>query len=204
MTLFILGLTLLISVSAFYQRELMQKLIFHPQHIAKTGEYYRFLSSGFLHANWLHLLINVLVLWFFGRVVEQYFMLAFGQITGLVLYGAMYMTAIIVSELPTYTKHKNHPQYASLGASGAVSAVVFSSILFQPLEYVYLMGILPIPGIVFAILYLVYSAKMAQESRDNINHDAHFYGALWGLLFTIVFKPQVVIHFFNQLTKWFG
>ncbi len=204
MTIILLIITLIISISAFYNRELMQRFIFHPYYIVESREYYRFLSSGFLHANWLHLFINMLVLWFFGRVLERYFQWTFGETTGLIIYGSLYLSAIIASELPSYLKNQGNPRYASLGASGAVSAIVFASILFQPLEYVYIMGVIPLPGIVFAVLYLIYSARMAQQSRDNINHDAHFYGALWGVLFTISFQPSIVIHFFNQITKFFG
>ncbi len=201
MTYLIILMTVIISVAAFYNKNLMGKLIFSPYLVKNKKEYFRFLSSGFLHANWAHLIINMLVLYSFGMAVEKYYKDIFG-ITGNLYFIGLYLGAIIVSDIPTYLKHKNSSHYLSLGASGAVSAVLFTSILFNPLGKIYIWGMLPVPGIILGVLYLIYSAQMAKRSQDNINHGAHFYGALYGIVYTLVFEPKVFLHFINQLISW--
>jgi membrane associated rhomboid family serine protease len=203
MTAFIILVTALISILAFNNHQLTSRFIFNPYRINRRNEYYRFLTSGFLHANWLHLIINMFVLYFFGEAVEVYFIHYFGN-TGYVLYIVMYILGIICASIFTYFKYKDSPHYNSLGASGAVSAVVFASILFQPFAPLYLYGIVAIPGIVFGILYLVYSAFMARREADNINHDAHFFGAVFGILFVIVIRPETGLDFINQLLEFFN
>ncbi|MEO5675841.1 MAG: rhomboid family intramembrane serine protease [Chitinophagales bacterium] len=198
-TIIIIIITALVSFGAFQSNELEQRLILRPYLINRDNQWYRFITSGFIHANIPHLAINMLVLYSFGRVVEYYYQAAFGDL-GEAYFIAMYTGGIIVSDLPTYFKHRNNPSYASLGASGAVSSVLFASIFFNPWSQVMLFFI-PMPGIVMGVLYLIYSAYMSRKSDDNINHDAHFYGAVFGVLFTLALQPRLGLHFIEQLMQ---
>jgi len=164
----------------------MDDLIFYPPAISQQNQWYRFFSCGLLHADWGHLIFNMLALYLFGRNVEIYFAEIFGSV-GKILYLVMYITGLAVSVLPTYFKHKNDYHYRSLGASGAVSAVVFSSILFNPIAGVGLFFIpIYIAGFIFGFIYLLISHYLDKKGGGNINHSAHIYGALYGIAFTIV------------------
>ncbi|MEX0965692.1 MAG: rhomboid family intramembrane serine protease [Bacteroidia bacterium] len=202
MTLIIIVLTCLLSIPAFSNGALMYKLIFNPYQIQQRNEYYRFLTSGFLHANWMHLIFNMLVLYWFGANVEFEFFRHFDE-KGNLLYILLYLLAIVCSSIFTFFKHKDDPHYNSLGASGAVSAVVFASILFQPFADLCLYGLLCLPGILFGAAYLAYSWHMSKRGGDNINHDAHFYGAVFGIVFTIVLEPQIGLDFINKFRGLF-
>lgn len=196
----LLGITCLFSISAFNNRQLLSNLMFNAFLIRKNKEYYRFISSGFIHANWMHLIFNMIVLFYFGFAVESYFMQLFeGSLTGKIAFGLMYISGMIAADITSYNKHKNNIYYNSLGASGATSAVLFSFILFQPWNMLLIFGIIPIPAIIFGVLYIWYSNKMSKESGDNINHEAHLYGAIYGILYTIVLQPKVILIFINQL-----
>src|SRR5688572_22108824 len=131
-TLIIVIITTVVSIGAFNNHKTMEDLIFYPPAISKRNQWYRFFSCGLIHADWGHLIFNMLALFLFGKNVESYFAQAFGSI-GKILYLFMYITALAVSVLPTYSRHRNDYHYRSLGASGAVSAVIFASILFNPL-----------------------------------------------------------------------
>ena len=158
------------------------------------------LSYGLIHGGWGHLFFNMLTLFFFGRVVEEYFAAAFGDVTGTVLYVVLYVSALAVSTTGDLIKYRNDYNYNALGASGAVSAVLFASILFEPKMgiYIYLIPI-PVPGYLFAPLYLLYCWYMDKRNQDNIGHSAHFWGAVYGLLFPLVCKPVIFQHFLAQL-----
>jgi len=196
-TIILIIVTAIISIQAFNQASFMQKLIFNPYVIHHNREWYRFLSSGFLHADWIHLLLNVFVLFSFGSVVQKYYAYFFGS-AGNYLFMLLYLSSIIAANASTYYAQKNNPSYNSLGASGAVSAVVFASILFQPTAKIYLYGLIGIPGYLAGIAYLIYSQYSSKNGKDNINHEAHFYGAVYGVVFTLVFKPSVFKFFLNQ------
>ena len=202
MTIIIIAITAIISITAFQNRALMDKWIMQPYLIKENKEYYRFITSGFLHAGWMHLLINMFVLYSFGRVVELYFAEYFGA-KGNYYFLFMYVAAIVISDIPTYLKNNTYYNYASLGASGAVAAVLFASILFQPMATIYVYFI-PVPGIVLGPLYLYYSARMSRNAGDHINHDAHFYGAAFGFVFTALLKPTLIIYFFQQILNGIG
>ena len=175
----------------------MQKLIFNPYAINQKKEWYRFLSSGFLHGDWIHLLLNMFVLFSCGSAVQKYYAYFFGS-AGNYLFILLYLSSIVAANASTYYAHKNNSGYNGLGASGAVSAVVFASILFQPTAKIYLYGLIGIPGYIAGIAYLVYSQYSSKNSQDNINHEAHFYGAVYGVVFTLVFKPSIFKYFLNQ------
>ena len=185
-TVIIIIITVLISISAFSKEKIMNDLIFYPPAVANDNQYYRFITCGFIHADYGHLIFNMLSLFLFGQIVETYFQYIFGG-AGKILYLAMYILALIASLLPTYFKNRNNSYYRSLGASGAVSAVIFAGIMLEPTNKIGLL-IFPvmIPGFVFGPLYLLISAWLDRKGGDNINHSAHIWGALFGVLFLIV------------------
>ncbi|WP_019988922.1 rhomboid family intramembrane serine protease [Rudanella lutea] len=201
-TLLIIVVTIAISVWAWNNPDLMNRWIMNPYQVARRGQYYRLLTSGFLHADWGHLIFNMLSFYFFGSYIEQLFAFMFGASSAIWLIG-FYLVAIIVSDLPTFFKHRHNPGYNSLGASGGVSAIIFASILFRPLTPLYLMFIpIPVPGFIFGIFYLAYSFYESRRGYGNVNHDAHIYGALFGIVFMIAVFPGVLPSFFEQISSW--
>jgi len=195
-TLAIIIITCVITLTGFKNGKVVDELIFWPPAINKKHQYYRFITCGLIHADYMHLIFNMLTLYFFGTVMEAYYQ---GQL-GLQkwYYLALYIGALIVSNIPTYLKHRNDYNYRSLGASGAVSAVLFAFILLRPWQKIIVL-VFPVPAIVYGGLFLFYSAYMSRKGGDNVNHDAHFYGALFGVLFTIIVRPEVVEIFWNEL-----
>ena len=190
-TLLLVIATVAISLLAWNKEELSRKWIFNPYTIAKYNQYYRFISSGFIHANWMHLLFNVFMLYMFGEIIERLFIQLMGNF-GKIVFVLFYISAIIISAISTFIKHKHNPGYNSLGASGGVSAILFSYIVFAPMQDLCLYGLLCLPGIFWGAAYLIYSYYMAQRSGDNINHDAHLFGALYGVIFTIIIYPSAL------------
>ena len=144
--------------------------------------------------------MNMFVLYSFGRVIENYYFdILFGAKSSL-FFALLYIGAIVVSSVPSYEKHKNDSYYNSVGASGAVSAIVFSSILIEPTQKIMFIFIpFPIPAVVFGVLYLIYSWYMAKKEADNIGHDAHFWGAVFGIVYTLMLKPILGMLFIEQL-----
>lgn len=197
-TIIIIIITCITSIKAFQSRETTSKLVFSPYLIKRRGEWHRFLTSGFIHGSWVHLFFNMYVLFLFGSYTEKFFAAAFQQ-WGAILYVILYVLAIVLSEVYSYFKHQDNPYYASLGASGAISAIVFASIVFNPLMKIGLIFIpfFGIPAFIFGILYLLYSMYMAKNGQDHIGHYAHFYGAVFGFLFPIILKPSLALHFFD-------
>jgi membrane associated rhomboid family serine protease len=185
-TIIIIIVTALISFSAFRNEKIMNDLIFYPPAVAQNKQYYRFITCGFIHADIAHLAFNMISLYLFGELVERQFALIFGT-GGKLLYLLMYLLALAVCLLPTYFKNKNNQNYRSLGASGAVSAVVFAGLMISPYMKVGLFIIPPvIPGFVFGPLYLIISAWLDRKGGGNINHSAHIWGALFGVAFLII------------------
>jgi membrane associated rhomboid family serine protease len=198
MTLLIIIVTALFSVAAFNQAELMHRYNFNAYQVVHRKQWYRIFTHAFLHANWEHLIINMIVLFSFGSALSRYFNWYFGR-NIVFLYLGVYVGGIIVSSLFTLFKEKDNFNYNAVGASGAVSAVVFACIFFDPMNKIYFMGFVPIPGILFGVLYLAYSYYMGKKSNDNIGHDAHFWGAVYGFVFPIILKPQLLSNFFDKL-----
>ena len=201
-TLIIIVVTVGISLLAWNNPLLMSRWIMNPYQVAQRGQYYRLLTSGFLHADWGHLIFNMISLYFFGGMIEQIFNALFGPSGAIYLIG-FYLVGILISDIPSFLKHRNDPGYNSLGASGGVSAIVFAAILFYPLTKIYFYFIpIGIPGFIFGALYLAYSYYESRRGQGNVNHDAHFYGALFGILFMIVVYPPVLPDFIAQIAGW--
>jgi membrane associated rhomboid family serine protease len=172
-----------------------------PYRVARENQYIRFITSGFLHADWMHLIFNMFTLFFFGRNLELYF--SFYGLGGTVSYLALYFVGLIVSDIPSYIKHKNDYNYRSLGASGAVSAVIFATIIFSPWSSIYIYGALKISATLYAVLYILYCVYMGKKNSDNVNHDAHLWGSLFGLAFTLaligILKPELFTAIIEEL-----
>lgn len=185
-TLIIIILTAIVSFTSFNNQKTINDLIFYPPAVSQRNQWYRFWSCALIHADIAHLAFNMFSLYMFGEFVEDAFIYFFTGI-GTMLYIAMYVVAQFVCLVSTYLKHKNDYGYRSLGASGAVSAVVFAGIFLAPTAKIGLFIIPPIiPGFIFGPLYLVISAMMAKKGGDNINHSAHIWGAIAGVVFVIV------------------
>lgn len=202
--LLLIGLTVAVSAYAWSNDELMRSWILQPYVMARSsGQWYRFLTSGFLHADWMHLLFNMYAFYSFGPIVLSMLANAYGPNGGLGLFLLLYLGGIIVSDLPTYFRHRDDRDYRSLGASGGVSSVLFASILLFPVSEGGGIRIFPIPvdiqPFLFGFLYLAYSYYMGRRRGDNINHDAHFYGALYGVLVIMAIIPGVVPAFAQQV-----
>ncbi len=191
----------MVSFNAFNNPVLKARLIFNPFIIVRYKDYKRFITSGFIHADLLHLLFNMFVLWMFGSYVEQIFQAIYG-VVGQVLFAAMYLLGIVVSDIPSFIKNKDLPHYNALGASGGVSSILFSFIIFDPTQDICLYGLLCFPGFIWGALFIIYTVYMGKQQRDNINHDAHLYGGLFGIVFTILTVPSVLPNFFEQLSNF--
>ena len=186
-TLVIIIITCLASVGGFGSQKTINDLIIYPPVIRESKQWYRFISCGLIHADIGHLAFNMYALYIFGVHVENAFVVIFGD-SGKILYLVMYVTSLIACLMPTYSKHKNDYYYRSLGASGAVSAVIFSFILLFPLQKMGLIFLpVMIPGFIFGFLYLVVSSLLEKRAAGNINHSAHIWGALYGIGFLIAF-----------------
>ena len=196
LTIVIVAITVLVSWMAFNNPRLLERLILWPPAIERQKQYDRLLTHGFIHADWMHLLFNMITLWSFGTAVER----AFSQMITPAGYVLFYLSAIVVSILPTYITHRRDPNYRSLGASGGVSAVLFSFILFDPWSTLIIFPIpLPIPAFLFAVLYVGYSIWMDRRGGGNVNHSAHLWGAAYGVLFTVLLEPRILGHFVQTL-----
>ena len=200
MTIILIVITVAVSYAAFKSPKLMDQLQFNASKIVHKNEYHRLVTHAFIHANWEHLFVNMIVLFSFGQAIEEYFKYNFGN-NAIPDYVLLYFGGILVSNIYALIKHRNNYFYNSVGASGAVSAVLFAAIFFDPWNMIYFFGILPIPGIVFAALYLVYSYQMSTKQKDNVAHDAHFLGALFGFIFPILLNPQLFESFLDKLFR---
>jgi membrane associated rhomboid family serine protease len=203
LTNIILAITVAISAYGFQNEDFFKRWLFSPYVIARRKEYLRFLTSGFLHGGWMHLIFNMFTLYFFGHNVEQVFQMVHGQVMGSVYYLLLYLGAIVVADLPSYRRYRDASFYSAIGASGGVSAVIFASIMYFPTQSIYLYGALPIPGFIWGFVYVIFSYQFDRQGRnDGIGHSAHLYGSLFGLALTVVLNPPVISHFVDQLRNW--
>ena len=185
-------------MAAWQRDSWMAAMMMSPSRIDRHGEYWRFLSSGFIHADFTHLFFNLFSFYFFGSQLEYIFSVIFPGY-GPWVFLVFYLLGIIVADLPTFFKQKHNHYFNSLGASGAVSATIFAGIMFFPTEKIYLFGIVGIPGIIYAGLFTWYSIEMERRGRDFVNHSAHLYGGLFGVVFVTLTYPQVWISFVQQI-----
>lgn len=195
-TFLLIGVTVLVSWQAFNSRVLLDRLILWPPAIDRNRQYDRLVTHGFIHADGQHLLFNMITLFFFGRAIEPVFV----EKIGLVGFIAFYLSAIVIAILPTYMNHRHDSGYRSLGASGAVSAVLFSYILFAPWSLIYVF-FLPVPAVLYAVAYIGYSIWMDRHGTDNVNHSAHLWGAAYGVMFTLLLEPDVLGLFMQRLMQ---
>ena len=194
-TIILIAITALVSYVAFNNYSLWEKLMMWPRMMqGQPQEYYRFLTSGFIHADYQHLIFNMLTLFFFGRNAELILTAIFGQVSSAV-YGLFYLATIIISSVPAFIKHRNNGNYRSLGASGGVSGVVFFSIYYYPWSMIN--GF--IPAFLYAVLYVGYSVYMSKRGMDNVGHDAHLGGAACGFIFAFIADPTHGQVFIQQL-----
>ncbi|MBE9488259.1 MAG: rhomboid family intramembrane serine protease [Bacteroidetes bacterium] len=197
MTYIIIFVTVIVSLICFKNRTLFFKLSLNPYSVIRRKQWFRVLTHGFVHTNSMHLIINMFVLLSFGMSVEYRMVHIYGM--GSLTFVLLYVFSLIFSALPDISKYKNDYQYNSVGASGAVSAILFVSILFNPWGKLYLFYVLPIPSILFGVAYIIYSRYMSKRGGDNINHMSHVYGALFGILFMVAIKPSLIVSFFSKL-----
>jgi len=187
-------ITIAATLLAFSNEDWYGKLMLHPYSVYRREHVYTLITSGFIHKDWMHLFFNMLSFYFFAFALEP--------VLGSWQFGVLYFVSMVLSDLPSVAKHKEDYWYHSLGASGAISAVVFSAILYAPMNKIMIMILpIPMPAILFGVLYLVYCSYASKYSRDNINHDAHLYGALSGVMLTIAMHPAVLSDFVRQITS---
>ncbi|MBD8488393.1 rhomboid family intramembrane serine protease [Echinicola sp. CAU 1574] len=193
------------AISSFYGWKnygFLSRSMFNPYLINSNKEFDRFILSGFVHKDAVHLLFNMITFYFFGSLVEQYLTYRFGFFPGVAIFILFYLGALAISDIPTYLKHKSNPNYQALGASGGTAAAVFASIILMPMQDICLFGILCLPGFILGIIFLGYSAIKSKQDNDSINHDAHLYGALFGIIFILILSPGSAVHFFDQVKNY--
>jgi membrane associated rhomboid family serine protease len=189
---FIFAITIAATLLAFNDDSLKAKWMLHPYSVSRKKNMFTLVTSGLIHSDWMHLFFNMLSYYFFAFMLETRI--------GHWQFGVLYIASLVLSDLPSVAKHKNDYWYHSLGASGAVSAVIFSFIMYDPMTKMMIMPLpIPIPAIIFGVLYLVYCHYASKHARDNVNHDAHFFGALCGVFITIILHLAVLPQFFHQL-----
>jgi len=199
LTYAIMAITAITSYMAFNNPGLKEKLMFHPFTIKRENEWFRFLGHGFIHADMTHLIFNMITLFSFGPLVEYYFKAALGDMIGSIHFLILYFLGMILASAYTYFKHQNDFTYRALGASGAVSAILFAGIILKP-QMMFIFP--PIPAILFGPLYLYYCFYMGRKGMDNIGHDAHFFGAVFGIIYTLVFYPNSVTQFLGGVNSF--
>lgn len=198
-TLIIIIFTTLISYQGFNRYEFIDRLKHSPYREMHGKEYYRLLTSGFVHADWTHLLVNMFVLYSFGGYIENVIIALYGNPLGKIIYVIMYLLNIILANIPTTIKHKDNPSFSSIGASGAVSGIVFIFILLNPWAILSLFFIIPVPAIIAGIGYLIYSSWAARQEHGRLDHAAHFAGAVAGMAMMAILNWEVLPEFYTKL-----
>ncbi|RIW16978.1 rhomboid family intramembrane serine protease [Algoriphagus lacus] len=199
LTTIIIGITAVTSILAFNRYEMLDRWMFMPYRIKNRGQWDRFILSGFIHKDYMHLLFNMFTFYFFGGVVEMFLRYKFGVLAGGILFVVFYLLGIIISDIPTYKKYQKDSHYRALGASGGTAATVFASIVIMPLSDICLFAIICLPGFILGVLFLIYSYVKGKEGQDNINHDAHLYGAIFGIIFILILSPSSAGMFVEQI-----
>jgi membrane associated rhomboid family serine protease len=198
----IFWLTLITSAyTIMWKQDSILPLSLHPYSISRGSRYYTIITSIFVHADMQHLAFNMFTYYFFAFQLELTFVALQGDM-GHLMFFVVYILGAIGGDITTLKKYKNDVRYYSLGASGAISAVLFSYIMFFPLTHLYLLFIpIGIPVLVFGPVYLLYCINAAKDPNSGINHDAHFYGAITGIALTIAMAPNVLVKFISTLSN---
>jgi membrane associated rhomboid family serine protease len=201
--LLIIIVTVGMSLYAWNSPSVFHAWMMNPKAIDRNKEYHRFITSGFIHADYMHLFFNMYTLYSFGGFIEQVFIERFDNDPriGSVMYVLFYVVAIVASDLFTFFDHRKDSNYNSLGASGAVSAVIFGAILFIPTSMLYIFFI-PMPAFIFAILYLAYTYYEMRRGNGYINHSAHWWGAIFGIVIMMILYPNIISSFVAQISAW--
>ena len=196
-TILILIITVAISIAGFSNEQIINKLILWPRKMDNPAEYYRLITSGFIHNDWNHLIFNMITFYFIAPSVE-FLMAMIGKPSE--MFVLLYLSAIVISSLPSFVKNRNNSYYRSLGASGGVAAILFFTIYYSPWSLIRILFIpIGIPSIIFGGWYLAYEAYMSKRGAGNVNHDAHFIGSIYGLLFALVVDPSHGMSFINAI-----
>jgi membrane associated rhomboid family serine protease len=205
LTYLIIAFTCLVSIPAFGNRTMFGKMVFNPSIIKENNEWYRFLTHALLHADFIHLAVNMYVLFSFGTMVERDFVLDFGPVRGEIYFFLLYLISIPASSVASYEKHKDDYSYNAVGASGAVSAVLFAAIFLEPTGKYSLMfpPIRNIPAPIFGALYLAYCVYAEKHAKDNVAHGVHYWGAIFGIVFTLVVLPESFFSFIDAVKHIF-
>ncbi len=189
------------SIYGWRNPRILDNWMFNPFAVYHARQYHRFLTSGFIHSNSMHLLFNMIALYFFGGVIERIYKDMFG-FSGVLFYLITYLGGIIVSNIKTYFKYRNSSYYNSLGASGGVASILFASILYRPTSSICIYFAFCIPAFILGALYLIYSYYSGRRRSDHVNHDAHLFGSLFGIVFTILLRPVVLIDFIDRIKNF--
>ncbi len=200
-TLILVILTIAVSFYAWEKKDMYYKWMMNPYKVKREKHYYRFITSGFIHGDWMHLAFNMIALYSFGVHLEAELYTFMGNYYQFYFFG-IYFLALIVSDIPTYIKNKNSSSYNSLGASGAVSAIIFACVILDPLSELSIYFVFNLPAFIFGVLYLVYSYYAGKKTVGGINHDAHLYGAVFGVVAIICIHPACLPAFFDQISTW--
>ncbi|SDW89388.1 rhomboid family intramembrane serine protease [Lysobacter enzymogenes] len=195
-TFVLIAVTVLVSWQAFEKPKLFERLVLWPPAVDRFHQYDRLVTYGFVHTDWRHVLFNMITLYFFGRSVEN----IFAQLTGQGMFLLFYLSALVVSILPSYLRHRKDPGYRTLGASGAVEAVLFAFVLFDPWNWI-IFFVIPVPAIVFAVAFIGYSYWADKRGGGKYNHNAHLSGAIYGVLFMLLLEPRVFLLFLEKLAN---
>ena len=203
LTYILIGITCLVSIISFENKNLYRLLMFNPYLVDSNRQWHRFLTHVLVHANWPHLIFNMISLYSLGTFVEAYFKITFGETKGNILFVTLYVLSAIMSSVYSFEKHKHNPSYNAVGASGAVCAVIFSGILLSPTLPMSMMFLPQMPGFIFGTLFLVVSWYLAKKGEGNIGHDAHFWGAVFGFIFPICVQRELFTDFIQQIQQYF-
>lgn len=202
-TILIIAFTVLVSYQGFSNYAVIERLKHYPGRESGGKEYYRLLTSGFVHADWMQLLINMFVLYSFGEYIEMYIVTTFGNIEGRVIFLLLYLLNIILANIPTAIRQSHNPAFSSIGASGAVSGIIFIFILMHPWSTLSLFLIIPVPAIIAGVGYLIYSSWAANQGHGRLDHSAHFAGAIAGMLMITLLDKSIITDFMYKLVHEF-
>ncbi|MEP7269675.1 MAG: rhomboid family intramembrane serine protease [Saprospiraceae bacterium] len=203
-TIVLIIINVLISWQALQRADLLDRLKHWPYAEKRNNEYSRLITGTFVHGSTMHLLFNMYALYTFGEILENQFVALFGNIPGRINYLLVYLVSGVFANMMTFHRHQDDAGFASVGASGSVSGIMFSFVIFYPWVQLLLFFVIPIPGVIASVLFLIYSSYAAKSGHGMIDHIAHFWGAVAGFGMTILFKPSLFNFFIEQIMSKLG